>query len=47
MRKENITEHVSASHFYGVWNDDECMDADSLVVEVRKDRKFKDDITAF
>ncbi len=47
MRKENKTEHVSASHFYGVWNDDDCMDADSLVVEVRKDRKFKDDITAF
>lgn len=46
MRKENKTEHVSASRFYGVWNDD-CIDADRLVSEVKESRKFKDDITAF
>lgn len=47
MRKENKTEHVSASRFYGVWNDNDSMDADRLVEEVRMGRKFKDDITAF
>lgn len=47
MRKENKTGHVSASRFYGVWKDDDSMDADSLAAEVKESRKFKDDITAF
>lgn len=47
MRKENKTDHVSASRFYGVWKDDDSMDADRLAAEVKEARKFKDDITAF
>ena len=47
MRKKNKTEHISASRFCCVWNDDDSMDADCLAAEVRMDRKFKDDITAF
>lgn len=47
MRKENKKDHVSASRFYGVWKDEDSMDADRLATEVKESRKFKDDITAF
>ncbi len=47
MRKENKKVHVSASRFYGVWKDDDSMDADRLAAEIKESRKFKDDITAF
>lgn len=37
----------SASSFYGVWKDVDAMDADCLTEEIRKSRRFKDDVEAF
>lgn len=39
---------VSASRFYGVWSDSEFkMSSDELAAEIKKDRKFNNDIEAF
>lgn len=37
----------TAESFYGVWKDSDSPDADVLVKEIRKERRFKDDIEAF
>ena len=36
MRKENKKDHVYASRFYGVWKDDDSMDADRLAADVSR-----------
>lgn len=38
---------ISASSFYGVWEDSDSLDVDRLVREVRESHYFKDDIEAF
>ncbi len=39
---------ISASRFYGVWSDSDFkMNSDELVAEIKKGRKFKNDIEAF
>jgi len=39
---------ISASRFYGVWDDaDFDMSADELVREIKESRSFQDDIEAF
>ena len=38
----------SASHFYGVWRDNDYrMSSDELVKEIKDSRKFKNDVDAF
>lgn len=37
----------SASSFYGMWKDDDSLDADCLNEEIKASRRFKDDIEAF
>ena len=39
---------ISASRFYGVWSDSDFkMSSDELVAEIKKGRKFKNDVDAF
>lgn len=39
---------VTASRFYGIWNDDDFdMNAEEMNAEIRASHRFKDDIEAF
>lgn len=41
------TKPLSATHFYGIWKDDDSVDADNLNEEIKTSRKFRDDIETF
>ena len=45
--KKEKSQSVSASKFYGVWEDGDSPDADELAREIKASRRFKDDIIAF
>jgi len=47
MKTNKKTKTVSASRFYGVWKDDDSLDADKMIAEIKASRVFKDDVIAF
>lgn len=47
-KKDETSAKVDAKRFYGCWKDDDFpMDANTMVVEIKEARHFKDDIAAF
>lgn len=47
LNNKEKAKSISANHFYGVWKDEDSIDADLLNEEIKASRRFKDDIEAF
>lgn len=47
LHEKHESHKISAKQFYGIWRDEDYVDADKLNDLIKEGRKFKDDIEPF